>query len=459
MKHRNIYLIISIIITFVLLILCILNGIFIGFPLIFCFINFASIAWQRGYPLKDIIRMSYQGGKKSFIVLRILLLVGAITSLWMASGTTPAILYYGIQLIDPKLFIMYAFLISSLVSILLGTAFGTVSTVGLSLILMAKSGHINTDIVAGAIIAGAYFGDRCSPMSSSANLVAYLTGSNLYPNIKNMLKTGTLPFVLSIFFYLMLSLHYPLTFTENTLTTEILKIFGLHWVALLPALAILILAILKVDVKISMLVSILLAMLISFSLQHYDIPEILRITLLGYDLDRASSLSTILKGGGIVSMWKVSVVVFISCCWAGLFAETNILQDLDEILLKAKSRPATFLVTATISMITAILGCSQTIAIVLTNSLMHKVYTKNNFDHYQLALDLENTCVTLAALIPWNTAAFVPSTTMNVSLVGFIPYAFFLYLLPLTQFIYLKYGTQNRKTANLQKDDSIRHGW
>ncbi|ODA42364.1 Malate Na(+) symporter [Desulfosporosinus sp. BG] len=445
MKRGNIYLISSVIIAFILLILCTLNGIFIGFPLAICFLNFTFIAWQRGYPVKEILRMSYQGGKKSFIVLRILVLVGAITSLWMASGTTPAILYYGIQLINPKLFIMYAFLISSVVSFLLGTSFGTVSTVGLSLILMAKSGNIDADIAAGAIMAGAYFGDRCSPMSSSANLVAYLTETDLYPNIKNMLKTGTLPFIVSIFFYLLLSLYHPLTFTQNTMATEILNIFGLHWVALLPALAILILAILRVDVKISMLVSILLAVIISRYLQHYKALEIVKTMLFGYDLDQASPLKTILKGGGIMSMWKVSVVVFVSCCWAGLFAETNLLEDLDEILLKAKSRPATFLMTMTISVITAILGCSQTIAIVLTNSLMNKVYVRNKFDPYQLAVDLENTCVPLAAIIPWNTAAFVPTSTMNVSLIGFIPYAFFLYLLPLTQILYLKFSVQSCK--------------
>lgn len=439
MKQGNKYIILSVIIAFILLILCILNGIFIGFPLVLCFLNFAFIAWQRGYPVKDIIRMSLSGGRKSIIVLRILILVGAITSLWMASGTTPAILYYGIQLIDPKLFIMYAFLISSSVSFLLGTSFGTVSTVGLSLILMAKSGNIDADIAAGAIIAGAYFGDRCSPMSSSANLVAHLTETDLYSNIKNMLKTGMLPFILSIFFYLMLSLHHPLTFTENTIANEISNIFGLHWVSLLPALAILILAIVRIDVKISMLVSILLAMIISFSLQHYNVLEILRIMLLGFNLDIDSPLRTILNGGGIISMWKVSVVVFVSCCWAGIFAETNILEDLDEILLKAKSRPGTLLMTTTVSIVTAIFGCSQTIAIVLSNSLMNKVYAKNKFDRYQLAVDIENTCVPLAALIPWNTAAFVLSSTMNVSLIGFIPYAIYLYLLPITQILYVMF--------------------
>lgn len=439
MKPGNTYFLASILITFFLLLLSTLKGVFIGFPLTACFFNFAYIAWHRGYPLRDIARMSYQGGRKSLIVLRILMLVGAITSLWIASGTTPAILYYGIKLIDPKLFIMYAFLISCGVSFLLGTSFGTVSTVGLSLILMAKSGHIDANIAAGAIIAGAYFGDRCSPMSSSAILVAHLTETDLYTNIRRMMSTGILSLILSILVYLGLSLRHPLTLTENTIIQDISHVFSLHWFVLLPALVILIFAILKIDVKKSMFISILLALLISISMQHYKVVDVLKIALFGFNLDHDSPLKTILKGGGILSMWKVSVVVYISCCWAGLFSETNILDDLDEILFKVKSRSGTFLMTATMSIVTSILGCSQTISIVLTHSMMNKVYKENTFSPAQLAVDLENTSVLLAALIPWNTAGFVPSSTLGVSLIGFIPYAFYLYLLPLTQIFYLKY--------------------
>lgn len=439
MKSGNKYLIISVLIAFVLLLLSTLNGLFIGYPLVVCYFNFAYIAWRRGYPLKDILRMSYQGGKKSLIVLRILVLVGAITSLWIASGTTPAILYYGIKLIDPKLFILYAFLISCVVSFLLGTSFGTVSTVGLSLILMAKSGNIDANIAAGAIIAGAYFGDRCSPMSSSANLVAHLTETDLYSNIKRMLGTGMFPFFLSVLAYLGLSLRHPLTFTENTMVNEISKVFSLHWFVLLPALTILIFALLRIDVKTSMLVSILVALLVSISVQHYKVLDVLKIMLFGFNLGLDSPLVTILKGGGILSMWKVSVVVYISCCWAGLFAETNILDDLNDILSKTNSRSGTFLMTTAISIVTSILGCSQTISIVLTHSLMNKVYVKNKFQPAQLAVDLENTSVPLAALIPWNTAGYVPSSTLSVGLISFIPFAFYLYLLPLTQILYIKF--------------------
>ena len=139
--------------------------------------------------------MSFNGGKRAFVVLEIFLLIGIITGTWIASGTVPAIIYYGIKYMNPNFFILYTFLISCIVSFLLGTSLGTVSTVGVALILMAKGGNINIDIAAGAIIAGAYFGDRCSPMSSSAILVANLTRTNLYTNISNMFKTAVIPFI------------------------------------------------------------------------------------------------------------------------------------------------------------------------------------------------------------------------------------------------------------------------
>ncbi|MDQ7092603.1 Na+/H+ antiporter NhaC family protein [Desulfosporosinus sp. PR] len=435
MKAENNYLLISLVLTFALLVVCTLKGIFIGFPLALCWLNFAFIAWRRGYSLREILQMSYQGGKKSLIVVRILILVGAITSLWIAAGTTPAVLYYGIRLLNPKFFLVYAFLISSAVSFLLGTSFGTVSTVGLALILMAKSGHLNSNMAAGAIIAGAYFGDRCSPMSSSANLVANLTTSNLYENIKGMFRTGTLPFFLSALAYLGLSLNHPLTFAGNTMLTEISRLFSLNWLVFSPALVILILAFLKVDVKKSMLVSILLAGFISMEMQRRNLLAVLQIALLGFKLQVDSPLKTILQGGGILSMWKVTLVVFVSCCLAGLFAESNILKDFDQFLAKAKSRSNKFLTTTIMSLLTSILGCSQTISIVLTHSLMDKVYTEGRPAKTQLALDLENTAVPLAALIPWNAAGFVPTSTLNVSLMGFIPFAFFLYLLPLLQIL------------------------
>ena len=430
--------IVSMLITFCVLVFSIYRGVFVGYPLLLGFFIFFCISWRRGFILRDIIKMSINGGKKSFVVLRIFLLIGGITGIWMASGTVPAIIYYGIKYMNPNFFILYAFIISCTVSFLLGTSLGTVSTVGVALILMAKNGNINANIVAGAIISGAYFGDRCSPMSSSANLVANLTKTNLYTNIRNMFKTSIIPFVLSVIIYFILSLQEPLNLMQSNMNTEIISIFQINWIILLPAIIILILSLFKIDVKLSMLVSIGLASAIAIILQQYKLVEVIRFIVLGFHLDSSSPLQTILKGGGIISMWKASLVVFISCALSGIFDGTNMLKNIEDILMRAKTRYMLFIYTITTSIFTAAFGCNQSIATVLTHHLMNKSYEDKNVDNYKLAIDLENTGVVLAALIPWNIAAFVPTMTMGVSSTGFIPYAFYLYLIPIINIIYLK---------------------
>ena len=198
--------IIGLLITFCILVFSILQGVFIGYPLLLGYVIFAYISYCRGFKLKEVARMSLNGGKKALIVIKIFGLIGAITGIWMASGTVPAIIYYGINYMSADFFILYTFLITCVVSFLLGTSLGTVSTVGIALILIARTGNVNLNIVAGAIMAGAYFGDRCSPMSSSASLVATLTNTKLYTNIYNMVLTSVMPFSISIIIYVLNSL-------------------------------------------------------------------------------------------------------------------------------------------------------------------------------------------------------------------------------------------------------------
>ncbi|SKC65849.1 Na+/H+ antiporter NhaC family protein [Maledivibacter halophilus] len=430
--------IIAMVLTFCILVFSILKGIFVGIPLSIGFFIFAYISWKRGFSLKDILIMSYTGGKKAFVVLKIFILIGAITAIWMAAGTVPGIVYYGVKFMNPNFFILYTFLISCLVSFLLGTSLGTASTVGIALIVLAKSGNININIAAGAIIAGAYFGDRSSPMSSSANLVANLTETNLYTNIRNMFKTSAIPFIISIVLYTMISFKQPLNFLGSSIDSEIINNFDINWVVLLPSIIIIIFSIFKINVKISMFFSILVASIISVSIQEYNLTEILKYIILGFKLDTSNPLYTIIKGGGIVSMWKASLVVFVSCSLAGIFDGTNMLKSVENILLKAKTRGDLFSYTTVVSILTGAFGCNQSIATVLTNQLMTHTYKEKNVDKYKLAIDLENTGIVLSALIPWNMAAFVPTTTMNVSSFGFIPYAFYLYLIPIINILSFK---------------------
>lgn len=423
-------LIAAILVSFLCIIISLTKGYFIGYPLLLSLVIFTLILWRRGFALKTLLTLAITSSQKSFSVISILLLIGALTAVWMAAGTVPALVYYGIQFLNPRYFILSAFILTSMVSVLLGTSFGTVSTIGVALMIMARESNVNTHIVAGAVIAGAYFGDRASPMSSSANLVATITRTKLYVNLKNMAITGWLPLLAASFIYLVLSISNPVSATDNILLNEIPQFFSINLYVLLPALVILFLSLFQVEVKLTLLLSIVTSLVIGITLQKYSIFQLINYAVFGFELDTTTALTPILKGGGIISMLKVSLVVIISTALAGIIAGTRIVEFVEVFLNKAKTRASLFLGTIIVGIAAAAFGCTQTIAILLTQQLVQESYQNKKLDNYQLAVDLENTVVVLSPLVPWNIAGLVPATILMTNL-GFIPYAFYLYLLPL----------------------------
>jgi len=303
--------------------------------------------------------------------------------------------------------------------------------------VMARGGGVNASITAGAILSGAYFGDRCSPMSSSANLVAHLTETELYGNIRNMFKTGAIPFVLSAIFYLILSMKFPLNEKVNFISLEIIKVFNINIITLIPALIILVFSFFKINVKKLMCFSIIAAIIISITIQRESFINVIKYLIFGFTLDNSSSLNTIIKGGGILSMVKISVVVFISSAFTGIFEETRMLNKIEKWTMKANTRPKLFFTTIVISIATSAFGCTQALAVILTHILMKNAYIKNKEDNRTLAVDIENTAIVIAPLIPWNIAVLVPLATLNVGYMAIV-FCFYLYLIPTVNLIIKK---------------------
>jgi Na+:H+ antiporter, NhaC family len=428
-------------VSFFLLIFSVLKGVFIGYSLIACWALFALISIKKGYTLKEILKMSYNGGKQSFVVVRILILIGAVIGVWMASGTIPTIVYYCLKYITPSTFVFSTFIICCAASFLIGSSLGTVSTVGIPLIIMARSGNMNLNIAAGAVIAGAYFGDRCSPMSSSAALVASLTKTNIFNNIKNMVYSSIIPFLLSSIFYYTLSVSRPLKVMNNNLSVELLGTFKIEFIILIPAIIIIALSLCKVKINVSIFVSILSAAVLAVLYQNRQLKEVISSIIFGFQTKDNVSLQNIIQGGGIISMLKPSLVVFVSCSLAGIFEGIKVFDRFKNILLSMQlTRHKLFGITSIVSIVTAAFGCNQTISSVMTNEIMKDCY--KDIDKYQFALDLENSGILMAPLIPWNIAALVATTAMNVSTTGYIPYAFYLYILPIIYFIYYKFSNR-----------------
>ena len=427
--------VVSFIISFILLILCVLNGIFVAYPLLASFAIFFVVALRRGNGFREVARLSYEGAKKSATILKIFILIGAITATWMSSGTVAAIVFYGIEFLKPQIFILSAFLICCFVSFLIGTSFGTVGTVGIALMVVARGGGVSPAAAAGAIIAGGYFGDRMSPMSSSANLVGVITETNIYENIKNMFKTSAGPFTLSVIIYFLISLKFQLNNPGNYLNNEILKVFTVNAVVLIPALIMLLFSVFKIDVKISMVISVITAVIISVAVQDYTVTQCLRYMIFGYTTPEAGPLTSIIKGGGIESMLKTALVVFISSAFSGIFEGTGMLDKVLEFMDKARNRFEVYRNVMLSSVVTSAFGCSQSLAVIMTYMLNKNSYLKHGIPKEQAAVDLENTAIVISPLIPWNVALLVPMMNLRADY-KCIPFLVYLYVLPLWNFIY-----------------------
>jgi Na+:H+ antiporter, NhaC family len=416
--------------SFVLLVFSVTKGVFVAYPLLIAMGIMIALLMRRGFALQRLMQMAWMGSRQSVPVFSVLLLIGVVIAAWMAAGTVPAIVYYGIQLISPNYFILSAFILTSLVSLLIGTSFGTAGTIGLALMIMAKGSSVDPHIIAGAIIAGAYVGDRCSPMSSGANLIAGITQTNLYTNVRNMWRTSWLPLGASVLLFGLMSRLNPVQISDQAFSQNISQTFQIGWINLLPALAIVGLAWVQIEVKLSMLISIAVASAIALFYQHYSLLELVKYMALGFQVEASHPLHAILTGGGIVSMLRVTLVVVISTAFVGIFSGTRILESIETWLEKAKSRSDYFLSTCIVGTIAAAFGCTQTIAILLTQQLVEKKYRQKKQGNDELAIDLENSVVVIAPLIPWNIAGLVPATILMTD-PGFIPFAFYLYLLPL----------------------------
>jgi NhaC family Na+:H+ antiporter len=410
------------------------------YSLLFGLICFLLVALRRGFTFPNLCNMMLKGSQKSLIVIKIFVLIGAITAVWRACGTISFIVYYAIAFMSAKYFILSAFLLSCIVSFLLGTSFGTVGTIGVVLIVLAKSGNVDSNVAAGAIIAGAYFGDRCSPMSSSANLIAVLTNTDLYTNIKNMTKTAAIPFLLSIIGYIVLSQYNPLVFYGNQIGNEIVSYFDISLIVVLPAVTVLISAACRMNVKLSMSISILLGIFIGIFYQHITFLEMLTYILTGYHMNGTGIFAGIIQGGGLYSMLKVSLIVFISSAYSGIFAGTGLLNDIELFFERLSEKVGVYLTTIITSISSAAFSCNQTLGIMLTHQFEHQIYEKRQISNYQLAVDMENTVILISALIPWNIAGAVPAATLSAN-AGFILYAFYLFLVPFTTFFTRKFIT------------------
>ncbi len=429
---------IGILFTLFILVFSVLNNIFLGYGLTISLLFFTFVGIRKGYSIKKISNLYWTETKKSLNIILILLLIGMLISSWLSSGAISSIIYYSLKYVNPKLFILCTFLITSLVSMLIGTSFGTISAVGIPLIIICKTAGINLGILGGAIFSGAYFGDRTSPLSSSLLLLCNLADLNLFDYVKKIVIDNIIPFILCIIFYLIFSLRYPLTSINSDLSNELYNYYHVSALLLLPAIILFVLSIFKVKITHSIPISVLCAFILDIVIQNTSISDFVKYLVFGYTND-SQVLKNIIHGGGIISMLKTCYIIVISCSISGFFSGLNVFEGL-KLKLKEKnlSSSSIFLVTVGLGIVNAAVGCSQTIAIILTLDIMKDLY--EDYTAQDMALDFSNSAILTPALIPWCIASLVPCSVLGINSYSYIPFAFYLYIVPLVHFIRKKFN-------------------
>lgn len=419
-----------VLLAFVLaLTLCVFTGASILYALAAGYLIFFSYGLMKGHKARTVFQMSLKGVKTVKNILMIFGLIGLITALWRASGTIPVIVCYASRLIVPSAFILITFLLNCMLSLLTGTSFGTSATMGVICMSMGNALQMNPMYVGGAILAGAFWGDRCSPVSSSANLVCNLTNTDLFDNIREMIKTGWVPTVLSCIVYFLLghsagggtaALDVEGMFSEN---------FILHWSAVIPAASILILAAFKVPVKRTLFVSIVLAFICCLTLQKLSVTEILPMLVVGYKTENPQ-LAAMINGGGLVSMVRATCIVSLSSSYAGMFEGTGLLTNIQHKIENLGKKITSFGITLLVSVLASMVSCNQTLATMLTSQLCKGTEP----DEKKFAITLEDTAIILSPLVPWSIASAVPLGAVGAPMISIV-FACYLYFQPLWSLI------------------------
>lgn len=450
MKKNNLIInpLFVLVISTVFIICCIV----LSFPLYMGFvlgIIFTSLVlFISGFELKLLMNTIFLAIKQVKNLSIIILMIGATTSIWLSSGVVQTIMYYGFEQIKGINFLVAAFLIMVAVSVFMGTAVGTISTVGISLLGIGKGLDIPVEIVVGVLVSGGFIADKISPLSGLVNLTMSTVNINYKQYVKGLLVSLIPTIIITAIIYYFIGKNY--TFSDYSqlefYKTEISKVFNTSLILLILPLTIIVLSVFGLNSVLTIFIGVILGSTLSIIFQGMNLFEVLKAMVFGYHGNTASSeLNEMLNSGGMVSMIEVIAVVISGVILVKLFETGNILLPLmDKLMGKVKTKISLILRTMLVSGLLTIITCDQTAGIILPGSVMQKKYKEFNLDNTVLARIISDSGTIIAPLMVWNVNAFIITPILGVSANVYALYAVLCYICPIITIIvsYLMYNNK-----------------
>ncbi len=436
----------------------------------------AAIAWRLGMTWELMQQGIVESIGKAMPAILIVIVVGALIASWLISGTIPTIVYYGLKMISPSWFLATACILCSLVSMIIGTSWGTIGTVGVALMGIAEGLGVSSAQTAGAVVAGAYFGDKLSPFSDTTNLAPIAAKSNLYDHIGHMLWTTMPAWVIGMVVYVIVGRGHGGAVTSKDvadLSAALEANFHLSPILLLPAAIALGAAVLKKPVIPGMLLSIVVALVMALTMQnlgesvlgkpsaseatHPTWVRAARTLVFGVTpATDSTSLNRILARGGMESMMGTTLIAICAFAFAGIATRAGMMMVIVHALSRI-ARTTGQLVAATVAACLTVAGITGNsyLAILIPGELFAKAYKERGLAAKNLSRTTEDSGTVVVPLIPWSISAAFIGDTLHVSAIHYAPWAILCYL----GFMFaLVYGFTGFTIAPLKREDETLPG-
>ncbi len=403
--------------------------------ILICGINAGIVAYYLGYSWEDMQKGVIEKISRALPATLILWSVGLLIGSWMFCGTVPMIIYYGIQIINPKYLLLTAFFITAILSTITGTSWGSAGTIGVAIMGIAHGLNVSLPATAGAVVAGSYFGDKLSPFSDTTNLAPIAAGSELYEHIKHMLYTTIPASIVSIIVYYLVGLK--MTSTGSTaesvalLQGQLNQLFNWNILLLLPVVIMIAGSLLKLPTLPTMIINSIISVLIGVFVQGFSLIDGFKsmiggfnISMTGFEGEISSDVLTLINRGGTTSVTATTVLVFCSMGFAGIMSASGMLDVvLKAILNRVKTTAGVIISTITSCFTVAFITGNSYLSILIPGELFSDIYIQRNLAPKNLSRTLEDSGTVLVPLIPWSAAGAYMSVTLGVATLEYLPWA------------------------------------
>lgn len=419
----------------------------------------ALVAWKAGFSWKEIEEMMYKGIRLALPAVVIIILVGLTIGAWMGGGIVATMIYYGLQIITPAWFLVTITLICAVVSLAIGSSWSTMGTIGVAGMGIGLSMGIPAGMIAGAVISGAYFGDKMSPLSDTTNLAAGLTGTDLFDHIKHMFYTTIPGLAIALGVYAYLGNKFAQTkidMADIAQTASVLQdSFLITPLLLLVPLAVIVLVALKVPAIPALIIGIVLGFLSQVFVQGGSIEGAIASLQSGFTISTGNVMvDELFNRGGLESMMDTVSMTIVAMTFGGVLEFSGMLQTIMNQLLKVVKSASSLIVSTIGACFLTNASCSeQYISIVVPSRMFSKAYRDMGLHSKNLSRSLEDGGTLTSVFIPWNTCGVFILGTLGVGVAQYAPYAILNLAVPLIGIIFAITGFSVVKLTKEEREE------